>query len=237
MYDWRLDSGDALFAVDLSLYSTSPNPDRAVLAYICYSKNDESRLSDSDARRIDAYADKISRKLGYGYAGYIQTALKRQYYIYIGLEEEYELIKAMAEKQKRLCVQVGSKNEASWASYFKLLYPDAAKLQTVRNGETLKKLYDNGDSTAPRRLNIHMYFRTESIRLQYEETARREGFAIGTSEEREQSELPYGVVLHRICALKKRDVDAVTVQAIRIAERYGGRLLFWDCPIVPRHGK
>lgn len=47
-----------------------------------------------------------------------------------------------------------------------------------------------------------MYFRSEPLRLQFEEAARREGFAIGSAVDREMSELPYGVILHIICPLK-----------------------------------
>ena len=74
----------------------------------------------------------------------------------------------------------------------------------------------------------------EPLRLQFEEAARREGFAIGSAVDREMSELPYGVILHIICPLKKRSVDEVTVLAIRIAEQFGGRLMFWDCPLAPQ---
>ena len=79
-----------------------------------------------------------------------------------------------------------------------------------------------------------MYFRSEPLRLQFEEAARREGFAIGSAVDREMSELPYGVILHIICPLKKRSVDEVTVLAIRIAQQFGGRLMFWDCPLAPQ---
>ena len=41
-------------------------------------------------------------------------------------------------------------------------------------------------------------------------------------------------ILHIICPLKKRSVDEVTVLAIRIAEQFGGRLMFWDCPLAPQ---
>lgn len=63
---------------------------------------------------------------------------------------------------------------------------------------TSKNFDSNGDSEAARRLNLHMYFRSEPLRLQFEEAARREGFAIGSAVDREMSELPYGVILHII---------------------------------------
>lgn len=158
-----------------------------------------------------------------------------QYYFYIVSEENvFGHFSSCFKKNAKLTVKLGCKSEPKWTTYFKLLYPDAAKLQTVRNKENIEKLYSNGDSEAARRLNLHMYFRSEPLRLQFEEAARREGFAIGSAVDREMSELPYGVILHIICPLKKRSVDEVTVLAIRIAEQFGGRLMFWDCPLAPQ---
>ena len=152
----------------------------------------------------------------------------------IDYDEYGRLKQQLLQKERKLTVKLGCKSEPKWTTYFKLLYPDAAKLQTVRNKENIEKLYSNGDSEAARRLNLHMYFRSEPLRLQFEEAARREGFAIGSAVDREMSDLPYGVILHIICPLKKRSVDEVTVLAIRIAEQFGGRLMFWDCPLAPQ---
>lgn len=44
------------------------------------------------------------------------------------------------KKNCKLTVKLGCKSEPKWTTYFKLLYPDAAKLQTVRNKENIEKL-------------------------------------------------------------------------------------------------
>ena len=41
-------------------------------------------------------------------------------------------------------------------------------------------------------------------------------------------------MLYRISTLKNEEIDNVTVRAIKLAQMMEGRLLYWDCNIVPR---
>ncbi len=234
-YEWRLDGAEALFGVELALYRDAPDAASPLLCYFCCGTADDTPLTESDLRRIGALASKCVKQTGKPAAGFVQTGGMRQYYFYLPSKAEYEKLKEIAAREKKYVCRVGGKREDDWSTYFKLLYPDAAKYQTVRNREMIRKMSDCGDAvTSPRRLNLHLFFRTELLRLQFEETARQAGYAIGDSEDRSESELPHGVALHRISTLQKKDVDAVTIRAIRLAEKFGGRLVYWDCAIVPR---
>ncbi len=237
-YDWRLEGEKARFVVDLALYDRGANGDYPILAFVgCGAKKEGKELSSSDLRHISAFAAKCEKKLEMLLAGYIEKADIRQYYFYLASKEEYSLLRELAEKQRGFSCRVGGKAEEDWSSYFRILYPDEAKYQTVRNEEQIEELYESGDSEAPRRLNLHLAFPGHGERTRFGEEALSEGFALGASDEFETGDLPCGLVVYRICALKKWDVDAVTIQAIRLAEKFGGRLLFWDCPIVPGRGR
>ena len=99
----------------------------------------------------------------------------------------------------------------------------------------MSKLRAIGDNTdAARRINLHLGFTTEQERIVFEETARRAGFAIGNPEFHGENDYPSGAVIYRISSLRRREIDAVTVRALRLARKNGGRLLYWDCNIVPR---
>lgn len=233
-YDWRLDGEDAEFSVDLSLYDGAPDARCPILAFIgCRSKEEGAELSAAELRRMDAFASKLRRRLDAVFAGTIETSKIRQYYLYLPSKAEYDSLKQLAEKERGFSCMVGGKREEDWASYFRILYPDDAKYQTVLNSEIIEQHYELGDSEAPRRLNLHLSFGGDPARQLFAEAARSEGFALGGDEDNDSLELPCGIVLHRICALKKRDIDAVTVRTVRLAEEHGGKLLFWDCPIVP----
>ncbi len=235
-YNWRLDGRAALFGVELELYRSAPDPKLPILCYFCCEAEGRDELTETDIKRIEALGAKCVRKLGQPAAGFVQAGNTRQYYFYVPGKEQYDILRAIAEKERKLVCKVAGKREAEWTTYFKLLYPDEAKYQTVRNREVIAKYRANGDATeAARRINLHVFFKTEQHRLMFEEAARQAGYAIGTPEERSELELPYGATLHRISTLELADIDSVTIRAIRIAQRMEGRLAYWDCAIVPKN--
>ena len=232
-YEWKVDGKDALFAVDTGLYSSAPDKFRDTLVFIFLENKNGSALSDIERRSIDFFEAKCVKKTGVHFAGFIEIASARQYYAYVR-GKDCSALRAVVEKERYLKARMAKKLEPSWKTYFHLLYPDAAKYQTVLNTEQIETLYANGDSEAPRRLNMHMFFQNEILMMQFAQEALNDGYAIGDSEIRYENKLPYGITVRRICSLKKRNVDALTVHTIRLAERFGGQMLFWDCPIAPK---
>lgn len=234
-YIWELNGEETYFGVELSLYRRAPDPEAPLLVYLCCQTTDEHDLGPADIKRIEDAAARCARRCGAVPAGFIQADSMRQYYFYVADKEQYDIIKEIAAKEKKLFCRVGGKREENWATYFNLLYPDELKYQTVRNREQVKKLRAIGDNTdAARRINLHMGFRTEQDRLVFEETARRAGYAIGSPEYHPDADHPNGVVVYRISTLRRRDIDGVTIRSIVLARQCVGKLLYWDCNIVPR---
>ncbi|MBR5949420.1 MAG: DUF695 domain-containing protein [Clostridia bacterium] len=238
-YDWRLDGQAAEFGVDLHLSARAPMRSHPVLAFVscAFPSDTEARITPAVLKKAVSFIKKSVKELNAVAAGYIETEHELQYYIYLPSTAEYERMKALSAEQKTadgLEFMVGGRSEPDWESYFTVLYPDEAKTQTIRNGEIIEELFKSGDSETPRRLNLLLAFPTEADCTAFAAKALDEGFATGEYKDVSDGELPCGVVVHRICAMKKWDVDAVTVHAIRIAEEHGGKLLYWDCPIVPR---
>lgn len=234
-YDWKLDGDSAKFGVELSLYRTAPDNDHPLLCYFCCQSLDDKPLTPALVKRVEALAVKCRKQIKTPPAGFVQTGNMRQYYYYTSDKKDYDVLKTIAEKEKKLMCRVGGKREEDWATYFHLLYPNEVKYQTVKNREQIKKLRSIGDNTeAARRINLHVCFRQEQQRLMFEETARHAGFAIGDPEFISDSELPNGVVIYRISTLAQDDIDALTVRVIKLAQGEEGRLLYWDCNIVPK---
>ncbi|MBO6061609.1 MAG: DUF695 domain-containing protein [Clostridia bacterium] len=234
-YDWQLEGEEAKFGVELSYYRVAPDEKRTLLCYFCCQPKEDRALTAAEVKHIDGLAEKCAHKLKLRPAGFVQAGALRQYYFYVASKEEYDLIEAMAAKEKKLLCRVGGKREEDWATYFQLLYPNETKYQTVKNREQVEKMRRIGDNTeASRRINLHACFRTEQQRLMFEAAARQAGYAIGPAEYLTDYDLPSGVVLYRISTLKREDIDALTVRTVRLAQKYEGRLLYWDCNIVPK---
>lgn len=237
-YDWQLDGEPARFGVELSFYRTAPDENHPFVCYLCCQRTDEGELTPKDVQRITQLSARCAARVKLLPAGFVQTGNLRQYYFYTSSKDEYDQLKALSVKEKKYLVRVGGKREDDWATYFKLLYPNEVKLQTVKNAEQLDKMRRIGDNLeASRRINLHVSFRTEQQRLLFEETARQAGFAIGDAEYHSEYELPNGVVVYRISTLKPEEIDALTVRTVKLAQKLDGRLVYWDCNIVPKSVK
>lgn len=234
-YDWDIDGAEAVFGVELSLYKTAPDEKLPLLLYFCCERTDGQELTPKDFKRIEKLKDRAVKQTKLSPAGFVQTKTLRQYYFYAGSKEAHDKLSLIASKEKKLLCRLGGKPEEDWATYFQLLYPDEVKQQTVRNREQVDKLRKIGDNTeATRRINLHVSFRGEQDRLMFEETARRSGYAIGSAEFISESDHPNGVVIYRISTLAPKDINAVTIRAMELAEKNDGKLVYWDCNIVPK---
>ena len=236
-YDWQIERQAAVFGVDTGLYKNAPTPSRGVLFYVHCMPSDKKHpeMNERLIKRIDSVVRRKLDQLPFTLAGMVKTADQLQYYYYGPSLEQLDVLESCIGTDKKLIIRCGGQPEPEWQTYFKLLYPDRAKLQTIENGNTIELLKKHGDSIAPaRRINLHVFFPTEPLRIAFEEHARLVGFAVGGAEFDDESDLPYGVALHKISSLFKRDIDALTTRAIRTAEKYRGALVYWDCSIAAR---
>lgn len=237
-YDWPIDGRPARFVVDLAL-SGAPRAGRPVLLYVsCESKRAKAdALSGFESARAEALCKKLCKKLAPYYAGFIETGAQRQYYFYVKERAMLEEAESLANKEHLLLCRVGCTEEPSWATFHKLLYPDAAKLQTEENRKRIELMLEHGDSPAvARRISLFLFFPTEATMLLFSEQARLSGYAVGDPVFTPDQPLAYGVSVVRIATLRKPEIDALTTRAIRIAERYNGELRYWEAPVARRGG-
>ena len=235
-YDWQVEGQPACFCVDMSLMDTAPDQDRQVLVYLCCASRDPNAdaLTPGESRRAETLLNKCLKSLSPIYAGFIETDAQRQYYFYVESAKALESVNSLIEKEKKLLCTAGVNHEPRWQTYCKLLYPDAAKYQTTLNREVTALLKKRGDCIIPsRRVNLHMAFKSELLRVNFEEEARLAGFAIGRAEFHPEQECAHGITLHTVSSLADRDIDALTTRVIRLAEKFEGCLLHWDCQFVP----
>lgn len=235
-YDWQIDGDDAEFCADLSLYEHAPDPMNSVLLYMnCAAKAPGKPLDNALERRAEGVLKKCRKALPLLYAGYIRTIDAKQFYFYAHAPEELNALEVIAQKERGLFCRAGAQTEPEWQTYLRLLYPDAAKFQTEQNRLHLALLKKHGDNApAARRVRFHVFFPSEPLVKYFGEEARRMGFAVGEPEFAPELDNPYGVGLHKIAALDKREIDRLTTGIIRLAEGYEGILRDWDCQIMPK---
>lgn len=238
-YDWPIEGDTARFAVDMALTDMQSEA-WPYLSYIsCESRRkDATSLNALETARAEAIRKTFLKNTSCLYAGYIETGAQRQYYFYAHDKSAERTLASIAQKEKLLLVcRAGAAQEPSWVTYRSLLYPDAAKLQTERNRDHIELMRKNGDGIVSlRRVSFSLFFPTESIMMLFAEEARLSGFAISGPVYEPEHELAYGMTIVRLSTLEKPGIDELTTRAIRIAERYGGELRYWDSPVVRRGG-
>ena len=235
-YEWHMEGDPAEFAVDTSYLSKAPHPNRPVLMHIRCEMQDQSPLSGKGRRHIDRIEKKCIKELKALYVGYIQDDSRRVMFFYTDKPDRRRALDEIADKEKYLYCAVGCTDDPEWSTYLDLLYPDAAKFQTEENRKHIALYKKNGDClTAARRITLHMHFPVESYVINYAEEARMAGFAIGDQEFTPELEEPYGVALYRIGTRDKAQVDAYTTDARYLADKYLGKLLYWECPVIPKN--
>ena len=236
-YDWNIDGIPAVFEVDLDLYDSAPSASHDVLFFVnCIST---SLTADMTSRAMRAKCESVIRKClkvsNQQLAGIISNAEMLQFYTYGTDIHALTDIEDCIRQAHGIITRVGAQPEPRWQTYMKLLYPDAAKYQTVKNGEQIELMHRYKDLIYPsRKLSLHVFTKTEPLRLMFEEQARLSGFAIGEAEFDDHSDHPYGVCLHVVSTLNKPDVDEITTRVIRLAKQFEGKLVGWDCAIMKR---
>ncbi|MDO4568572.1 MAG: DUF695 domain-containing protein [Clostridia bacterium] len=236
-YDWETDGMPAVFELDMDLYDIAPSPTHDTLFYVVCEPASITASMQSRGYRAKCEAA-MRRCLAIGsqkLAGVISTSEFLQFYTYGTDLHALADIEDAARSVRGIVTRAGAQREPKWQTYMRLLYPDAAKFQTVRNAEQIELMRKCKDLLYPsRKLNLHVYLKTEPLRLLFEEQARLSGFAVGKPEFDDRSPRPYGVCLHIISSLNKREVDAVTTRVVRLAQQYEGALVGWDCALMKR---
>ena len=236
-YDWHIDTIDAEFGVDMALSKLAPDARHTVLYFLSFESPTEKRpkLTDLMEWRAESILKNVLSMGNFLLAGAIRTDEQIQFYVYGASNDAFGQIEKRFQREKLLLARFGTKNEPNWTTFFKLLYPDAAKLQTDWNRKQIDLLESQGDRlSVTRRLNLHMFFPTEPNLIGFKRAALSAGFAIGNTEFADETDLPYGVVLHIISNLNKKRVDEITTLAINTAESFGGKLVHWDCAVVTK---
>ncbi len=232
-YDWPFEGSAALYEADMSL-DGSPRPEMGVCVEVSCLTRDVKRteLNSREKRHADQLLERIA-KLDTVFCGVVSTNAMVMGVYYVCLANHIEPIKELCDHEKVVIASVAYKEDGDYSTYYKLLFPDEAKLWTIENGKRIEFYQKLGDSLSPaRKLTFNVYFPTEQLMLLFSEQARLSGFALGDRVYQPEQELSHGVRLHRIGTLIKPEIDQCTTRIVRIAKRCEGELMYWEAPVT-----
>ena len=190
-----------------------------------------------DLRNLDAVHRDILSLLGDAavFAGRIDVPDQRWLYYYTNDAKLFLRLSEFCEKEGSLQLTCGRLDEPERETYYKTLYPDATRLQQVKNLALIEAMRKRGDDTEKsRRINLRLRFGSLPRMQEFCGRALEEGFAIGETDFDADSERPYGVTLHCIRPLSPAALEDLTNRIIPAAAEFDGRLRFLDCAFVER---
>ena len=239
-YEWEWDNQEAVFQVDLQYWELLSTLGYSHLVYVSCAPRDaqSTEFSRKESRATTALQHKLCTQLEDDaiFVGGIGLKNLVQFYFYTSNETLIQRVSAVCRSESALQVTCGHASDSKYATYYCLLFPDDAKLQSVENASFIRTMQRrNGDLTLVRQVRLLMAFPTEDACDRFINTAPHAGFSVGLRESVGSTTHPYRVTILSYATLQLRDLNRCTARAIRAALPFDGVLDHIDADFIPRH--
>ena len=239
-YEWEWNEREAVFQVDLQYWELLPSLAYSHLIFVSVAPReaDAGAFSHAEERRAAALQHVLAEQVEDSaiFVGGIGMKDLIQFYFYTSDESLIHRVSAICRAETKLRVSCGQTFEPQYATYYCLLFPDDAKLQSVENAAYIKSVqHRDGDLSLVRRVRLTMAFASEEACDAFIAEIPHLGFSVGMRESIGNNTHPYRVELNGFSTLKLNDLNRFTARAIRGALPYGGVLDHITADFINRH--
>lgn len=239
-YEWEWEQRPVSIQVDLQYWQLLPTLAYSYLIYVaCAPRSSEAEVfSRSEFRFLSEFYQKLDAQLQENaiYVGCVQTECLNQYYFYANDPSLLSAVTSICRTQQRLRTTYGVIHEPQYQTYYRFLFPDDAKLQSVENADFVQKVIDDGgDIDLVRRIGMQMAFPSFEGRESYIRAIPQFGLSVGVTQAIEHPVHPFCVTVNGYSTLHLIDLNRCTSRAIRAAAPYGGILNHLEADFIERH--
>ena len=226
--------------VDMQYWQLLPTLAYSHLIYIaCTPRDPEAKaFSRSEHKSLSELFRKLDEQLQESaiYVGMVETANLKQYYFYTNDPSLLNRASTLCRAEPKLRTTYGLVTEPHYTTYYRFLFPDDAKLQSVENAEFIQNVIQHGgDVDLVRRITMMMAFPSFEGRESYIRTLAGVGLSVGVTETIPHPTHPFCVTVHGYSTLHQLDLNRCTARAIRTAAVYDGMLERLDADFIERH--
>lgn len=212
----------------------------AHLVYISCAPRDAEAVefSRKEERAASALQHTLSEQLQENaiFVGGIGLKALLQFYFYTSDANLIQRVTTLCRAEPHLQVTCGHVAETHYATYYCLLFPDDAKLQSVENAAYIKSVqHRDGDVSLVRRVNLLMAFTTEQACDRFIEEVPHVGFTVGLRQSVGNATHPYRVMISGFSTLQLFDLNRCTTRAIRSALPFQGVLDHVEADFIEKH--
>ncbi len=239
-YEWEWNEREAVFQVDMQYWELLPTLAYSQLVFVSVAPHEPEAIAFSRAeeRRANALQHLLAEQIEDAaiFVGGIGMKDLIQFYFYTSDDALIHRVSAICRAETKLRVTCGHVAEPDYATYYCLLFPDDAKLQSVENAAYIKSVqHRDGDLNLVRRIHLTMAFVSEEACDAFVSEIPHLGFTIGGRESVGNTTHPYRIVLNGFSTLKLVDLNRCTARAINGALPYGGVLDHLNAEFINRH--
>ncbi len=128
--------------------------------------------------------------------------------------------------------ETGTREDASWETYFDFLYPSEEDRQRMENRKVLQALEDRGDSlTVAREIHHWANFETQSAADSYVAATKGESFSVVGVSAPKSSDGRYSVQVVRSDTPSHECIHEVTLLLFHMAREHGGDYDGWETSV------
>lgn len=239
-YQWEWEQEPITVQVDMQYWQILPTLAYSHLIYVACAPRDPYAVSFSRSelrslnelvRSLDAFLQSNTI-----YVGMIEKSNLKQYYYYAQTPSLLTEVTALLSSQKKLRTTCGVVEEPNFSSYYRFLFPDDSKLQSVENEEFIRSMVNSGgDIEIVRRISMRIAFPTFEGRESYIATLPDHGLILGVTETTENASHPFCVTVYGYASLHLLELNRCTSRAIRSAAPFCGMLDHVDAEFIPKH--
>lgn len=228
-YGWEWNGREAVFSVDLRYWDLLPSLAYPYLITITCAplEAEATKFSPKELKRVEQLheaLDSVMQEFSVPVGSVAFENLIRFYY-YARESGVPDHIVSLCRSIPKLRVYTGCAYESQYTTYYQLLFPDDAKLQSTENELLIRNMeQQDGDLTLVRRITMTMAFPTEEQCDLFLGEVRRHGLTLGTRSSRTHPSHPYRVDVHGYSTLKLFDLNRLTTRAIHAAVPFDGIL-------------
>ncbi|MBN2191324.1 MAG: DUF695 domain-containing protein [Polyangiaceae bacterium] len=154
------------------------------------------------------------------------------YYGAPGIEAELKAkVKEVLGGPKRK-MTVGAKPDPGWSYFHDFLWPDAERLQWMKDRKVVEELEKNGDPLVQsRRVDHWVYFSTATDRDEFVEAAKQAGFALADVGDAPSGDTRLAARLYRTESVELDDIHAVVMSLHELARDHRGEYDGWETSV------
>ncbi len=239
-YEWEYKGERATFRVDMQYWELLPVLSYSQLVYVCVAPKDPLAKSFN---KVEQYRFRLLRHRLIDelegraiHVGSVYADALRCLYFYAAETDVIQQASAICRDYRMLAIICAHASEPHYSTYYRFLYPDDARLQSVENAAYIEAMRKRGsDLETIRRVKLTLSFFTAEDRNAFLKEVPRLGFTPGGTSWEAESTHPAACTVSGFTTLQLPKLNRFTARAISAAAPLEGMLTDIDAEFVRRY--